>query len=165
MEKKKKKPNLLKIMVVFIVIQLIISFFYNSSFHIGRHPETQRFSAWFTKSDMQLVDNIQMSINMEIFPDVYFKEEGIYGAERYKYTYGSKRIYDFFYMLFHEESKFKFFGDDSAIVNFRLWRMMFLLTLLFIIGAIYVRKRLSFIPSKVQIVVEMLYSFFDTLVR
>jgi len=165
MKKKKKINSIFIIMAVFFVVQLVLSFFYNNSLNIGRHPESQRFSMWFSDSGMQLVDNIQMSINMEIFPDVYMKEQGIRGAERYKYTYGSSKIYYFFYNLFHEESKFKFFGDDSAIVNFRLWRMLLILTLFFIIGAIYMRKKLKFIPSKMQIVVEMLYSFFDTLAK
>jgi F-type H+-transporting ATPase subunit a len=158
----KKKLSLKTILIGFFLVQFVIALFMSWSIHIGRNPETGQF-IWFSKSDMTMIDNIQYSINTEMFPDVYVREQGFTDAEKYQYTYGSKRLYDFFYKMFHENSPIKFFGDDTAILNFRLWRMLFFMAIFIIVGAILIRRSMNFIPSKTQIVCEIFYDFFDSL--
>ena len=161
----KKQISIWKIMLVFILVQSAIAIFYNSSLNVGRHPDTDRFSMWFSSNDVTLIDNIQRSIQTEIFPDIYIRDNEITGADKYAYTYGSKRIYDLFYKLFREDSPLKFFGDDSAVLNFRMVRMLLFLNIFLVLGAIYLRNKLKFIPSKVQIAFEMFYDFFSGIAR
>jgi F-type H+-transporting ATPase subunit a len=162
---KKKKMNLWMILLIFFVVQCILASLLKYDITLGPNPETGKFGLWFNLSELTTIDKIQHSIQTDLFPDVYMKDNSIEGAEKYAFTYGSKKIYDFFHFLFHEESPFKFFGEDSGILNFRLWRMLFFLNIFFLCGAIYLRKKLSFIPTKVQVVCETLYTFFYDMIR
>jgi len=140
----------------------VLAIFINSSINIGTNPDTGKFAIWISTSDATVMQNIQVSINEGLLPDVYVKEQQIENPEQY--TWGSKKIYNFFHELFHETSSLKFFGADSGILNFRMLRMMVFLNIFIIVGAIYLRKKFAFIPSKVQIVCELAYEFFDKLV-
>jgi len=85
-------------------------------------------------------------------------------AFNHSFTYNSGTLFRFFSKLFTEGSAFKVFGTTSAITNFHLWRMLLYLDIFIILLALYVRKKLSFIPSIIQIVFEFLYTFLEDLI-
>jgi F-type H+-transporting ATPase subunit a len=76
--------------------------------------------------------------------------------EKYKYTYGSKIIYNIFKLIPR--------GEGNIILNFRMWRMIIYVDLVIILLAFFLRKKLRFIPSKAQIICEMVYGFIEDLV-
>jgi len=80
------------------------------------------------------------------------------------FTYKSNALYKFFSKLFTEGSPYKIFGSTSAITNFHLWRMLLYLDIFIILLALYVHKKLSFIPSLIQIVFEFIYGFLEDLI-
>jgi len=85
--------------------------------------------------------------------------------DKYATTYGSKKLFNFFTMLFTEGSKWKIFGATSAVANFHLWRMLLYLDIFIILLALYVNRKLGFIPSLVQVVFEFLYGFLEDLIN
>jgi len=98
-------------------------------------------------------DDIEAKLNAEI------------AQYQYSFTYGSKKIFDFFTSLFTEGSKWKIFGATSAIANFHLWRMLLYLDIFIILLALYINRKLGFIPSLVQVVFEFLYNFLEDLIN
>ena len=132
----------------------------------------------FVDTGMTTVDRIQDGITSEMFPDDNIVNGQVIGLDKeptgegaYSLTYGSKAIYDLFYTVFREKKEdgsrnpMKFFGSDTAVLNFRLVRMIIFIDLILIFLALYINRSLSFIPSKVQIVYEMFYGFFSDLVN
>jgi len=83
---------------------------------------------------------------------------------QYSFTYGSKTLYNFFTGTFKEGSVWKIFGSDSGIANFHLWRMLLYLDIFIILLALYINRKLSFIPSLVQVVFEFVYGFLEDLI-
>ena len=144
-----KKSHLKTIILIFFVVQLIMAFFLDKQIHIGTNPETGKFAVWTVTEK----ETMQELISKDIQPDRYILEEKLSNPEQF--TYGSRKLYDTFY---------SWFGEDSAVLNFRLWRMLLFIDIFFIFFALYIRKNISFIPSKIQIVFESLYSFFESLV-
>jgi F-type H+-transporting ATPase subunit a len=59
---------------------------------------------------------------------------------------------------------YRIFGENSAILNFRMWRSIIFINILLVTLAVFLRKKLSFIPSKAQIVFELIYDFIKGLV-
>ncbi|MCK9328692.1 MAG: F0F1 ATP synthase subunit A [Candidatus Cloacimonetes bacterium] len=143
-----KAFNLKKVIIIFFVIQLILSFFLYKKVHIGKDAETGKFSV----SLVTEYEDLQETINKDIQPDRYIAEEKLPNPEQF--TYNSKTIYNIFK---------KWFGN-SAVLNFRLWRMLFFLDIFIILFAFYVRKRIKFIPSKIQLLMETFYLFLEDLV-
>ena len=94
------------------------------------------------------------AIKSDIQPDKFYKE--MQEPEPWKYTYNSKFIYDMFQKIP--------FGQNNAIANFRLWRMIIFIDIFIILLAWYLRKQLRFIPSIAQIIFEMFYGFLEDLV-
>lgn len=144
-----KKSNLKTIIIVFFIVQLIMAFFLGKQVHFGKDPETGKFSVWVITEK----ETMQEIINKDIQPDRYIEEENIQNPEQF--TYGSRKLYDLF---------LKWFGPKSAVLNFRLWRMLLFLDIFLIGLALYVKKKLNFIPSKIQLVFEGFYTFFESLV-
>ncbi len=137
------------ILLIFFVVELIImKLFLGSILHIGTHPETGQ-KIWLEKKHEKMTHEI----DKEIQPDLFVVEENI--EEPWIFTYGSKPIYDTFV---------KMFGKKTAILNFRLYRMLLFLDIFFIVIALYIRFNSSKLPSKVQLIFEMIYKFFDDLV-
>jgi len=140
----------------------------------------------FVDTEATTVNRIQNGIMDDMFPDNAIIEGEITGDDRYSLTYGSATIYNLFYSLFREKkpaldgngnpifddkgnpvmvrNPMKFFGADTTVLNFRLIRMILYVDIFLILLALYINRSLSFIPSKIQIVYEMFYNFFDSLV-
>ena len=138
------KKKFFRILLLFAVVQAIFSLGIDYTFNIGKHPETGSFTVWHSEHPMTIQDRI-----MEEFqPDEYF------AAKDAELTiYGSESLYNFFAI---------FFGDKT-IYAFTLLRMILIVDL-FLLAIIYLtRKSMKLIPSKIQLVVEMMYSFFEGL--
>ena len=146
---KSKKRSLKTVLIVFFLIELIIAFFFlGSTLHIGTNPDTGQ-KIWFEKK----TETMNQEIDFDIQPDLYVEKYNV--EEPWKFTYGSKNLYDIFV---------KMFGTGSAILNFRLWRMILYLDIFMILLALFIRFKSSKIPSKIQVVFEMVYGFIDDLV-
>ncbi len=137
------------ILLIFFVAELLIAgLLLKYDLKIGHNPETNQ-RVWLENKHNLMTEEI----DKEIQPDLFVKEEKISNPE--SFTYGSKTLYNIFY---------KMFGEKSAILNFRLYRMLFYLDLFLLFIAIFIRVKASKIPSKIQVLFEMFYGFFDNLV-
>ncbi len=144
-----KKMSIKTILLIFFVVELIImKLFLGSILHIGTHPETGQ-KIWLEKKHEKMTHEI----DKEIQPDLYVVESNI--EEPWEFTYGSKKIYDTFVNMF---------GKKTAILNFRLYRMLLYIDIFIILLAVYIRSKSSKLPSKIQLIFEMIYKFFDDLV-
>ena len=143
-----KQINLKKVIIIFFIIQFILSFFLYKKIHFGKDSETGKF----TVSMVTEREELQEMINKDIQPDRFIEEHQVSNPEQF--TYGSVKLYNLFS---------KWFGS-SAVLNFRLWRMLLFLDIFFILFALYVRKKLKFIPSKIQLLIETFYLFLEDLV-
>jgi len=155
----KKKMSLGKIILIFFVVHVILAFFLKDSLIIGRDAQTGKFSIWLEEKE----ETMQDTIALELQPDRYVYDNNIENPEQY--TWGSRKIYDFFNKLFGQTGATNWFGERSTITNFRLWKSMLYINVFLIIMAFYLRKQLRMIPSKAQIVVEFLWGFLDSLVK
>lgn len=143
-----KKMSLKMILLIFFIVELFIAFlFLGKTLHIGTHPETGQ-KIWLEEKHEKMTHEIDKDIQ----PDLYVIEENI--TEPWEFTYGSKALYDLF------KSKF----PKTAILNFRLYRMILFLDIFVLLLAIFIRMKSSKLPSKVQLMFEMFYKFFDDLV-
>ena len=146
-----KKLKIKHYLLIFFVIHLVLAFFLDTKIHIGRDEETGKFSVWTEKD----APSMQEVIGEDIQPDVFVEDNGITDPERF--TYGSRALYDFF-------AKLPSLTGSTPILNFRLWRMLVYINIFLVLLALYVRSKLRFIPSRVQLVAEMAYSFLEDLV-
>lgn len=138
-----------KILLIFFVVEMLIAaFLLKYELKIGTHPETGQ-KIWLEEKHGSMTHEI----DKEIQPDLFVKEEKIQDPEQF--TYGSKTLYNTFKGMF---------GDKTAILNFRLYRMLLYLDIFLITMALVIRLKASKIPSKIQIFFEMFYGFFDSLV-
>ena len=153
-----KKGGFKRILLIFFIVHLFLAFFLGKNLHIGKHPETGKFSLWLEHVE----ESMQDMISLEIQPDRYVFDNDIENPEQF--TWGSKSIYNFFNKLFGSTGATNWFGERSSILNFRLWRMLIFLDIFLILLALYIRKSLSFIPTKVQLISEMAYHFIEDLV-
>jgi len=177
-----KKINIKKYLLIFFLLLFTLSFVIDYEIQIGKHPG-QFFV--FEKKNEDLSEMMQGDIN----PDEAMRKEAKTNVEKtifvlqqdhpeydmyqhpdylqYRYTeeylklgvqrtLGSKHLYLFL-------SKIPF-GGKTPLLNYRLWRMIFIVDLIFVLGAFYLKKKLSAIPSKVQIICEMVYQFIADLV-
>ncbi|MCL2063089.1 MAG: F0F1 ATP synthase subunit A [Candidatus Cloacimonetes bacterium] len=154
----KKKMSLGKIFLIFFVVHIVLALFMSKSIVIGEDPETGKMFSLVEKGT-----TMQDDIGLSIQPDKFVIENNIENPEQF--TWGSKKIYDFFDKFFGKIGATNWFAAPSTIVNFQLWRTLFFINIFFIVLAIYLRKQLSFIPSKAQIIVEFLWNFLDDLVE
>ena len=143
---KQKKFKFWMFFVIFAIIELPFSLNLDKTLHIGTNPKTGSFSVWTTSHPMTL----QQKIEEEFQPDEFLKESGEQGS-----LYGSEKLYNAFE---------NFFGKGKAIGAFNLIRVLLIVDLIWLFLAFYIRKALLKIPSKRQIVFELVYSFFEDLV-
>jgi F-type H+-transporting ATPase subunit a len=153
-----KKVNLKMVFLVFFIIQLCIAVLISTK---GQYFNFSTFE--FEKNEETMSEIIAEDIQTDQYAKQIIQNDP--SRSVYEFTYGSEKIYNFFYYLFRKGSPFKWFGEDSAILNFRLWRMLLYLDLFIIIGAFFVSKKLRFLPSKIQICFEFLYTFFESLMN
>ncbi len=138
------KKRIVRLFIVFFVIQVILSFGIDYRLNIGRDQETGKIALSHTKHPLTIQDRI-----MEEFqPDEYMRENDITPK-----IYGSQKLYKYFTIL----------SKDNAFNAFSLLRMLLIINIILITFAFFVRKGLSFLPSKRQVMFEMFYSFFEDL--
>ncbi|HPY95671.1 MAG TPA: F0F1 ATP synthase subunit A [Candidatus Cloacimonadota bacterium] len=144
-----KKMSLKTILLIFFVVELIIAFFFlGKTLHFGSQKDTGK-KIWLEEK----TETMNQEIDFDIQPDLYVKKYNV--DEPWEFTYGSKWLYGKFV---------KMFGDGSAILNFRLWRMLLYLDIFIILAAAFIRAKSSKLPSKIQLIFEMIYGFIDDLV-
>jgi F-type H+-transporting ATPase subunit a len=138
------KKQIIRLFIIFAIIQVVLSFGLDYKLNIGINPETGNFSVWNVYHPMTVQDRI-----MEEFqPDEYVREKGLTPE-----IYGSEKLYNFFA---------KFFGDGT-IKAFDLIRMIIIVDIIILGLALLTRKKLRKIPSVIQVIFEMVYSFFEDL--
>lgn len=143
---KKKKNRLFVFIIVAVMIEVLLSFALNSEIKIGVNPETSKFGLWTETHESSL----QTHIKEEFQPDDYFREEGIEPK-----IMGSNDLYKSFQKIF----------GASAYNTFMLLRMLLITDLAILLLAWLVKRAVSSAkPSKVQILFETVYSFFEDIV-
>lgn len=153
-----KKRNSLKTIILVIaaleIILLVVSGGLNKKLEIGFE------SGKFLIKSVDEPYVLQEKITEDFQPDQYLHDQIIQavniGEEITGEIYGSEKIYDFFAAVF---------GSSNAINAFRLIRILLIVNLIFLFIIISTKKRIAEKPSKIQILFEMLYSFFDEFVR
>lgn len=138
------KKKIIRLFLVFLAIQALLSIGLDYKLNIGRNPATGKFSVWNTAHPMTIQDRIVE----EFMPDQYVREQGITPT-----IYGSEKLYNFFANFF----------KNNALNAFSLLRMLLILNIILISIAILISRHLSRIPSKRQVLFEMIYSFFENL--
>ncbi len=138
------KKKIIRLFIVFLIIQAILSIGLDYKLNIGVNPETGKFSVWNTSHPMTIQDRIVE----EFMPDQYMREQNLP-----RHIYGSEKLYNFF----------AYFFKDNAINTFSLLRMIFILNLILITIALLISRNLSRIPSKRQVLFEMIHNFFEEL--
>ena len=145
-----KKISLMHIFLIFFVVEMLIAvFFLGNKLHIGKNLETGQMF-WLEEAK----EPMSTAIDIDIQPDLHIIKEQIKDPEHF--TYGSRFLYDNF---------LKWFGPKAAILNFRLFRMLFFLDIFFLIIALIIRFKAHLKPSKVQLAFEMIYKFIEDLVN
>jgi F-type H+-transporting ATPase subunit a len=155
----KKKNNLLLIVGIFLVVLVVLATFLDGRIHIGNCPDTGDFGVRFIPDET----NMSAEIVMGIRPDEFIAEINRHDIDPgnptinpAQYTNNSQFLYDLFVRIF---------GENSAILNYRMWRSILALNLMIIGLALFLRKQIMFIPTKAQIVFELIFSFIKGLVE
>jgi len=175
---KEKKSNLKITILVYLVILMVLAIWAQDSLFIGKCQGTEhvtvklafigrnaapgQFTMRIQKPEFVMQENIVMSIRPDEFiPDANVRRVDSGGPilDPARFTNNNQAIYNFFNRIFKADSPLNFMGQDSTILNYRMWRSILFVNLLFIFLALYLRKKLLFIPTKPQIIVEMIYSF------
>lgn len=174
----KKKIILTAVGIVFAV-ELVLSFYLSFSLNVGTNPETGKFGVYFTEEKVDMQDKI----NEETQPDQFLMDSEVvtkYTTDNPEWTianvieeielnqneeelkelkeylpWGSTAIYLFFH---------NFLGDGSTINAIRMIRMMIVVDLILILFAWLVRRKIKLRPGKLQVVAEMAYGSFESLV-
>ena len=139
------KSSFFRVLLIFAIIEILLSFGLSYKINIGINPETGKLSFWHSEQ----TDNLQVKIKKQFQADDYIKTTGLTGT-----ILGSSTLYNFF---------LKF--TKTPISSFNLLKMLLIIDVLLFIFAMKVKKSLDRIPSKPQLISEMLYSFFETLTR
>lgn len=145
------------ICLIFLVLLIAISFFLKKQLYIGKDHRTGQFSFELQDKD----EDMSAAIKSDIQPDKYIIEHNHHHPadqqiQPWEKTYNSKFIYNIF-------SKVPM-GEGNAISNFVTWRMVIAIDIFMILVALYLRKKLQFIPSKAQLIFEMVFDFIEDLV-
>ena len=140
------KKRLIRLFFIFFLIQVILSIGLDYRLNIGVNPDTGDFSVWHTEHPMTIQDRIIE----EFQPDEYYRSK-----DKPLKIYGSKRLFDFFYKIFR----------NNTLNAFSLIRMILIVDLILILIAFMIKRYLRPIPSKRQIIFEMIYSFFEDLTK
>lgn len=141
------KKKFFRLLIGFFIVQAILAIGINYKLVIGIDPETGFF---IRNEEHEML--IQERITEEFQPDEYRIEKG-----KPLTIYGSERLYKFFGIISRNPNK--------ALYAFSLIRMIIIVDLVLLFFVYLTRKRMSLIPSKIQLVFEMMYSFFEDLTR
>ena len=143
----KKKSPILKIFILFIIIEAALVFVssgFNKQLQIGFDEGK------FTFRNIQSHYKLQEKITEEFQIDEYYRQTG-----ETPEVYGSNKTYEF--------SK-KIFGEASAMGTFQLLRMLLIVDILLLLIAFLIKKKLLKRPSQPQILFEMTYSTLEQFV-
>ncbi|MBC8416508.1 MAG: F0F1 ATP synthase subunit A [Candidatus Cloacimonetes bacterium] len=143
----KKKSPMLRIILIFFVIEIILVFLsgnFSKQLEIGfehgkfriRHVETEY--------------NLQEKITEEFQIDEYYKQHG-----ETPEIYGSEKIYNTFKNIF---------GVEGAVGTFQLLRMLLIVDIVLLLTALFIRKNLARRPAKSQIIFELIYTSLEEFV-
>ena len=146
----KKRLRLRYIVLIFLALLLVTSFFLEKILFIGIQEETGRFGV----SLLDKNEPMSEAIKSDIQPDKFISDSG--ETEPWKHTYNSKFIYKILEKIP--------MGASNVISNFRVFRMIIYIDIFLILVAYYLRKQLRFIPTIAQIIFEMIYGFLEDLV-
>ena len=143
----KKKSPILKIFILFILIETALVFVsngFNKNLQIGFDDGK------FIIRNIQSHYDLQEKITEEFQIDEHYRQTG-----ETPEIYGSNKTYEFFMNIF---------GKASAIGTFQLLRMLLIVDILLLFIALLIRKKLSKRPSQPQILFEMIYSTLEQFV-
>ncbi|MEA2096106.1 MAG: F0F1 ATP synthase subunit A [Candidatus Cloacimonadota bacterium] len=143
----KKKSPILKIFILFILIETALVFVsngFNKKLQVGFDDGKIIFR------NIQSHYDLQEKITEEFQIDEHYRQTG----ETPK-IYGSNQTYEFFKNIF---------GKASAIGTFQLLRMLLIVDIVLLFIALLIKKKLLKRPSQPQIIFEMIYSTFEQFV-
>ncbi len=144
---KKKKSPMLKIFLIFFVIELILVFL---SGNFSKKLEIGFDNGKFILRNIEQHYDLQEEITEEFQIDEHYKQTG-----EIPRIYGSKNFYNFFKNIF---------GKATAIGTFQLLRMLIIVDLVLLLLAFLIKKTIAKRPSKPQIIFELIYSSFEEFV-
>lgn len=143
---KKKKGSILKVFLIFFVLELIIVFLssdFNKQLQIGFQDGK------FVFRNVQTTYDLQEKITEEFQIDEHYRR-----IDEEPKIYQSNKLYDFFKKIF----------GNFAIGTFQLLRMLLIVDIVLLLIAFLIKKRIFERPSKPQIMFELLYSAFEEFV-
>ncbi len=143
----KKKSPILKIFILFIIIETALVFVsngFNKNLQIGFDDGK------FVFRNIQSHYDLQEKITEEFQIDEHYHQTG-----ETPEIYGSNKTYEFFKNIF---------GKASAIGTFQLLRMLLIVDILLLFIAFLIKKKLLKRPSQPQILFEMIYSALEQFV-
>ncbi len=143
---KKKKP-MLKIFLVFFMIEIILVFL---SGNFTRQLQIGFENKRFVLRNIEFHYDLQEKITEEFQIDEYHRQKSIAPN-----VYGSEKIYDLFKRIF---------GAPTALGTFQLLRMILIVDIVLLFMALYIRKHLLARPSKSQLIFELIYTSLEEFV-
>ena len=139
------KSKIARVCLVIFVIEVLLSMKLGTSINIGVNSETNKFSVWETKTETSL----QEKIKKDFQTDQYVMENNLP-----KKILNSETVYNFF-------NKF----TKTPIATFDLMKMLLIVDLLLVFIIVMLRKGVNIIPSKLQVLWETIFLFFENLVE
>ncbi|MCD6177295.1 MAG: F0F1 ATP synthase subunit A, partial [Candidatus Cloacimonetes bacterium] len=143
----KKKSPILKIFILFIIIETALVFVsngFNKNLQIGFDDGK------FIFRNIQSHYDLQERITEDFQIDEHYRQTG-----ETPEIYGSNKTYEFFKNIF---------GKASAIGTFQLLRMLLIVDILLLFIAFLIKKKLLKRPSQPQILFEMVYTTLEQFV-
>ncbi len=143
----RKKSPILKIFILFILIETALVFVsngFNKELQIGFDDGK------FVFRNIQSHYDLQEKITEEFQIDEYYRQTG-----ETPEIYDSNKIYEYFKSVF---------GEASAMGTFQLLRMILIVDILLLFIAFLIKKQLLKRPSQPQILFEMIYSTLEQFV-
>jgi F-type H+-transporting ATPase subunit a len=147
MKKDKKPVPMIRILLIFLLVEavlVVVSGTFSKEIQLGF--DEGRFVFRHIPSEY----NLQEKITEEFQIDEYHRKHDLKPK-----IYNSEKIYLFFRQIF---------GQESAIGTFQLLRMLLIVDLIILLLAFAIRRRLFALPSKPQILFELIYTTFEDFV-
>lgn len=143
----KKKSPILKIFILFILIETALVFVSNG---FNKELQVGFDDGKFIFRNIQSHYDLQEKITEEFQIDEHYRKIG-----ETPVIYGSNKIYEFFKNIF---------GKATAIGTFQLLRMLLIVDIMLLFIALLIKKKLLERPSQPQILFEMTYSALEQFV-
>jgi len=143
----KKKSPILKIFILFILIETVLVFVSNG---FNKNLQVGFDDGKFVFRNIQSHYDLQEKITEEFQIDEHYRQTG-----ETPVIYGSNKTYKFFKNIF---------GKASAIGTFQLLRMLLIVDILLLFIAFLIKKKLLKRPSQPQILFEMVYTTLEQFV-